>query len=917
MDRRRSLLKQEHGNSYERQYLTIEILDDNTSLGFYIPSEVDENYVTSISYSIDNGATWTTVLNDDTEQGATLQLNTGDKVLWKGIARSFAADYTDVNKCSTFVSIGLNNNSNGRVKLSGNIMSLLYGDNFYSQKTLEQSETFCYLFSGDSLFTVVDAENLILPATTLTEGCYSNMFKGCTALEIAPKLSATTLATACYYGMFEGCTSLETAPELPAPVLSNLSYEQMFYGCSSLNYISVKTTSFATEETTNYWVQDVASSGTFLCPDASIWQIDSVSGIPVGWTVITVKEIEPTLTFTPAGYVTVSSNGVNKVGLKKLCTYQTMYISADHEHWEQMTTGQLYTNIGNIYLCGMLIDNATNSDYTNFTFEGTNTSLSGNCNTLWNYENLNAPLKEYCGYHLFTENKLISTKNLLLPATTLAPYCYAYMFQNCTSLTEAPELPATTLATACYSYMFGGCKSLTTAPELPATTLDNNCYASMFANTDLLPDCSNIDFTSPTVVASGGLKSLFRDTKVTDSDLAEILPKNADNEYCLPVTTLVTSCYTSMFQGCAYLQTAPTLPATTLVSTCYFLMFYGCSNLNKIKMLATDISAGNCLSVWVQGVAKTGLFVKSPSMTSLSIGNNGIPSGWGVQDIGSSTITYNFAYKSSPYNLTLPAGTYTIECWGAQGGSINSTYYGGKGGYSVGDLTLDSATNIFVYVGGKGTGDTTTGAKAGGFNGGGKGYSTSSTYIECGGGGASDVRIGTDSLLARVIVAGGGGGAGSYNSSTGRYVGGAGGGKTGGTGGQYSTSYRGGTGGSQTARGTSYYGTTSNSTTYGTLADFGIGAGAGSSTSYQITGGGGGWYGGGYSRRGGGGGGSGYVYTANTASNYPSGCLLNSDYYLDNTETDGGTVSFPAVNGGYKTGHEGNGYVRITLIDIV
>jgi hypothetical protein len=33
------------------------------------------------------------------------------------------------------------------------------------------------------------------------------------------------------------------------------------------------------------------------------------------------------------------------------------------------------------------------------------------------------------------------------------------MFNGCSSLTQAPELPATTLANYCYNYMFGNCKS--------------------------------------------------------------------------------------------------------------------------------------------------------------------------------------------------------------------------------------------------------------------------------------------------------------------------------------------------------------------------------------------------------------------------------------------------------------------------
>ena len=58
--------------------------------------------------------------------------------------------------------------------------------------------------------------------------------------------------------------------------------------------------------------------------------------------------------------------------------------------------------------------------------------------------------------------------------------CYSYMFENCTSLTQAPELPATTLAYRCYHAMFDNCTSLTQAPELPATTLAEACYSRMF-----------------------------------------------------------------------------------------------------------------------------------------------------------------------------------------------------------------------------------------------------------------------------------------------------------------------------------------------------------------------------------------------------------------------------------------------------
>jgi hypothetical protein len=63
-------------------------------------------------------------------------------------------------------------------------------------------------------------------------------------------------------------------------------------------------------------------------------------------------------------------------------------------------------------------------------------------------------------------------------------------------------------------------------------------------------------------------------------------------------------------------------------------MFRDCSKLNYIKMLATDISASNCLENWVSGVSSTGTFVKNPAMTTLHYGWSGIPEGWTVVNDG-------------------------------------------------------------------------------------------------------------------------------------------------------------------------------------------------------------------------------------------------------------------------------------------
>ena len=227
----------------------------------------------------------------------------------------------------------------------------------------------------------------------------------------------------------------------------------------------------------------------------------------------------------------------------------------------------------------------------------------------------------------------------------------------------------------------------------------------------------------------------------------------------------------------------------------------------------------------------------------------------------------NFAYTGKVQTVTLPKGTYKLEVWGAQGGYRSSSSYGGMGGYSVGTLTLKSKTTVYVYAGGSGN----TGKTSGGFNGGG----SRETYN--GGGGGSDIRLRKDSLYARVIVAGGGGSDGA-------------------------SSRQGGYGGGDT----------------GQAPSDGYGTAGGGGTQKA----GGGWYGGGGAYPDGSGdddkggaGGSGYIYTSSTKGNYPSGCLLTADDYLASASMKNGGTSFTSPTGSPETGHAGNGYCRITVID--
>lgn len=279
---------------------------------------------------------------------------------------------------------------------------------------------------------------------------------------------------------------------------------------------------------------------------------------------------------------------------------------------------------------------------------------------------------------------------------------------------------------------------------------------------------------------------------------------------------------------------------------------------------------------------------------------------YGVGSANYNGSVMNFDYTGSVQTATLAPGTYKLECWGAQGGTYSS-YIGGYGGYSKGTITLTEATTVYISVGGAGFSSST----AAGFNGGGTGISSGR-----GGGGATDVRIGQNSLYSRVIVAGGGGGAGVTSANANPC--GCGGGEYGGDGyyndttGSYTAGQnRSGGSASQTAGGITW--------STGTQATFGQGRNA---SGYSCGGGGGGWYGGGGAYDSDsdsdgrwGGGGSGYVYTSSTAKNYPNGCLLNSTHYLTNAQTIAGNTSFTSPTGSAETGHTGSGFCRITNLN--
>lgn len=265
------------------KYLTIEALDDGLSItsARVIYYRTIEGKWTSLSQNVPSP-----------------QINKGEclyiKAKWE--------DRSDFNRVFVI---------SKKCKLKGNCMSLFFGD--FADKNNDLSAypyAFYRLFEFNT--TIIEVSPSFLPATTLSEHCYDNMFNGCTSLVNASELPATTLANDCYYNMFNGCkalttapsilpattlagwcyggmftncTSLTTAPELPATTLVSTCYRYMFEGCTKLNYIKMLATDISADSCLFGWVKNVASSGTFVKSKNATWNVTGVNGVPSGWTI--------------------------------------------------------------------------------------------------------------------------------------------------------------------------------------------------------------------------------------------------------------------------------------------------------------------------------------------------------------------------------------------------------------------------------------------------------------------------------------------------------------------------------------------------------------------------------------------------------------------------------------------------------
>lgn len=292
-------------------------------------------FAKTIQYSKDK-KTWTTIdLNYEYTVGGsplttvtnlTLSLNNGEKVYFRNDNGYFGYMGSSGRHSHMF-------SSDENIKVGGNIKSLLNYKDMNGTKL--KNGCFNNMFSGAEYLS--DAKNLILsdtnladscyyslfenchsltntpvlPATTLARKCYLQMFKGtaitkapklpatklapycyknlfenCQSLTSAPTLPATTMVEGCYQGMFNSCKKLTTAPTLPAKKLATYSYRYMFSSCSKLNSVTSYANDISATECTHWWLDSVASTGTFHNLGTATYEKNSIDGIPTGWTVV-------------------------------------------------------------------------------------------------------------------------------------------------------------------------------------------------------------------------------------------------------------------------------------------------------------------------------------------------------------------------------------------------------------------------------------------------------------------------------------------------------------------------------------------------------------------------------------------------------------------------------------------------------
>ena len=570
-------------------------------------------YDPDLWYSVDDGETWTKLSPNEV---VTLE-KTGDKAYLKGVNPDGFSIYIPsydryVNNYaySTF-------KMEGRIAASGNILSLLYGDEEPDSEQMLPSYCFYGLFKGCESLTQAPE----LPSTYLGYDCYSNMFNGCANLREAPALPAQSLRPSCYSAMFANCTSLTKTPKMDFTSVDKYSCASMFFGCTSLVEGPASLPSAGSVGAYEAMFEDCIRLKR--APDLSIGvhtyfsHYNGYSYMFYGCKSLNYMKISIScycLDLYPSGLSSVI-DGVDGEGVLYTECLKAADEAAVPENYDPEAVAYPYLRPSdlvesitppNFHVVSSPIVIFLNPDSTELkrdTLEcggipdfGDDEPYLDDDHIFVKWDNELDTLSEPGYYYYIAEYKPLPDLSKCLCFTADEPgvqiWCESH-FDN------VPDLEYSTDGRHWQPFEV----TTTQTPKmLSLSSLNGKIYVR--GNN---PNGLTVDKRYPTkfniwgkVSVSGNVMSLIdgegTSTVIPNDNCFYSLFASCDLTRApeLPATTLTKSCYENMFLGCELLTQAPELPATTMAKNCYSGMFAECLSLTEAPALPATTLADSC-----------------------------------------------------------------------------------------------------------------------------------------------------------------------------------------------------------------------------------------------------------------------------------------------------------------------------------
>jgi len=202
---------------YSKEYFTVTSWEDNNTL-YLLHSNSSKNMQISFDKT-----TWAEVINGQTGT-YTYTLNKGEKAYFKGVNNSM----TNVQDRQTCWS------GSKTYEFSGNIMSLLWGDDFIGKTVVPSTSTtnifgWAFIPASSTYANVLTMRNLVIPMTTYPAGIFKFTFAYLPKLLYLPKEfpAQTYVGNNAFEGAFEYSSKIKETPIFRLTTAQNYYFNGM------------------------------------------------------------------------------------------------------------------------------------------------------------------------------------------------------------------------------------------------------------------------------------------------------------------------------------------------------------------------------------------------------------------------------------------------------------------------------------------------------------------------------------------------------------------------------------------------------------------------------------------------------------------------------------------------------------------